>query len=88
MSDNPYDIPYGSHDAPASDGFAVTPHDSTNFTNNARALFVGVGGDVVVVTPAGTALTFKNVPDGTILPVAAKRVNSTSTTATDIIGLR
>jgi len=84
----PYQVPFGSGNSPASAGFAITPHDSTNFTNNARAIYVGVGGTVVLVDPQGTVLTFLNVPNGAVLPVACKRINSTSTTATNMIGLR
>lgn len=74
-------------DAPAVDAFAVTPHDSTNFTNNAQALYVGTGGDIVLETLYGNEITFANVPSGFILPIACVRVNSTSTTASDIVGL-
>lgn len=69
------------------DGFSITPSDSTNFTNVARAIYVGTGGNVVLVTQMGTVLTFANVPAGTTLGVRAKRVNSTSTTASNLIGL-
>jgi hypothetical protein len=78
---------YGRSSMPASDAFAVTPHDSTNFTTAARSLYVGVTGNVAVVTPAGTVVTFVGVPAGMILPVEAQRVNSTNTTATNIVGL-
>lgn len=78
---------YGRSNAPASDAFAVTPSDSVNFTNGARSLYVGVTGNVAVVTPAGTVVTFTAVPAGTVLPVEASRVNATGTTATSIVGL-
>lgn len=72
---------------PAQSYAAVTPHDSTNLTTNARSLYVGTGGNVVAVGLDDTAVTFSNVPDGTILPIACKRVNSTSTTASSIVAL-
>jgi len=72
---------------PAFDGFAVTPSDSVNFATDAKALYVGGAGNIVVVTPRGTVLTFVGVPVGAILPVCARRINSTNTTATNIIGL-
>lgn len=66
---------------------AVTPHDSTNF-DPCRALYVGGAGTVVVVfADTGDAITFVGVPAGAILPVQAKRVNSTNTTATNIVAL-
>jgi len=74
-------------DCPGMDMFAVTPSDATDFALSARGLYVGVGGTVVVVTLAGVAITFVNVASGQILPVACRRVNSTGTTATNIIGL-
>lgn len=73
-------------DAPAYGGFAVTTSDSVNFGFPARALYIGVSGDVVAVLLDGSALTFKSVPIG-ILPVRCSRVNATGTTATNIIGL-
>lgn len=73
--------------APALGAIAVTPSDSTNLTQQARALFIGTGGNVVLDTPTETTVTFKNVMSGQILPVAAVRVRSTNTTATDIVAL-
>lgn len=67
---------------------AVTKSDTVNIPRKAtRGLYVGVGGDVVVVFENGDAVTFKDVPAGEILPVEAVRVNSTNTTATDILAL-
>lgn len=71
----------------AYDGFAVTPHDSTNFTLAARALYVGSDGNIALVTLGGTVLTFTNCKAGTVLPIACTRVNSTGTTVTGILGL-
>jgi hypothetical protein len=70
----------------ADDAVAITPSDSTYFAT-ARGLYVGVGGNVVVITPGDVAITFKNVVSGAILPVMCQRVNSTNTTATDIVAL-
>ncbi len=67
---------------------AVTPHDSTNLTQASAALFVGVGGDVSVeMAESGSAIVFKNVPSGSFMPIQVDRVNSTSTTATNILAL-
>lgn len=71
---------------PMTGGFAITPSDSTNFTYIARGVYVGTGGNVVVVFMDDTSATFANVPSGAVLPVMAKRVNSTSTTASNLIG--
>lgn len=71
---------------PVTDGFAITPHDSTNFDRPTRGIYVGTTGNIVVVFNSGT-VTFSNVPAGVILPVRAIRVNSTNTTASDLVGL-
>lgn len=78
---------------PATDYFAITPSDTVNFTvadnktTIVRGIYVGTGGDVVAVRQDGTAVTFTGVPGGVILPIVAKRVNSTSTTASNLVGL-
>jgi len=77
-------------DIPARDAGAVTASDLTDFASYPRALFVGVGGDVSLVpvaSAADTGVVFKNVVSGTILPIQSRRVNSTGTTATDIVAL-
>jgi hypothetical protein len=71
----------------ATKGFSVTPSDSVNFTTEARALYVGGTGNVSLVTIEGDVLVFNSVPAGSILPVATRRVNSTNTTATNMLGI-
>jgi hypothetical protein len=76
---------------------AITPSDTANpltaLAGNKmfaiRAIYVGGAGDVAIKTPngGGTAVTFKAVPVGTILPVQAAFVMATNTTATLLIGL-
>lgn len=65
---------------------AVTPSDTTIV--GALALFVGTGGNVSVKANASaTAVVFKNVPSGAILPISAWIVMATGTTATDIVAI-
>lgn len=75
---------------PARRAVAVTPHDDNDLGTYAKALFVGVGGDVVAI-PVGNGdnepVTFKNCAAGSVLPVMVRRVKSTSTTATNILAL-
>jgi hypothetical protein len=74
--------------SPAQRFAAVTPHASTNIASGpARALFVGVGGDLVAVALDDVAVGFKNIASGAVLPLAVKRVNAANTTATDIVAL-
>jgi len=70
-----------------SKAVAITPSDVTNFTDGAcHAIYVGGAGAVVAIV-AGVAITFAAVPVGTVLRVRATRVNSTSTTATNLVAL-
>ena len=72
---------------PAVNAAAVTPSDTVNFARVANSIYVGGTGDVVVVFSGGGTITFVGVPAGMILPVQAKRINSTSTTATSMVAL-
>lgn len=70
----------------AREYFAITPDDNADLSEVPRAIYVGTGGNLSVVGPGGNVL-FKNVPSGTILPVATTRVRATTTTAADLVGL-
>ena len=66
---------------------AVTPSDSAanNFPEPCT-VYVGGAGDVVVLPWGSDAVvTFVGMPAGSVVPVRVKRVNSTSTTATDMV---
>ena len=65
---------------------AVTPSDSVNLTGTTRGVYVGGTGNVTAVINS-TAITFTAVPVGTILPIAATRINATGTTATNMVAL-
>ncbi len=81
MSANEPTRPSGSFEA-------VTASNSTNFVKGVcRGIYVGTTGNVVVVAPDDTTATFIAVPAGAVLPVQAKRVNSTSTTASNMVAL-
>ena len=71
---------------PARRWVAVTPSDTTHL-GNVRSIYVGGAGDVNVEDETGNAEVFVGVQAGTTLPVEAKRVYATSTTATSIIAL-
>lgn len=69
---------------------AVTPHDSDDITGAPyKALYVGVGGDVKVdMNDSGSAIVFKNLASGQILPIVFNQVYDTGTTATNLVALR
>lgn len=71
---------------PASTLFAVTKSDSTTFLPHVRQVYVGTAGDVSVVTSDNVTVVFKAVAAGcTIGPFFIKKINSTGTTAADMV---
>lgn len=72
--------------APARHAAAVTPSDTTTLTTVARSLYIGTAGNISLLTADGDTVTFTSVPVG-ILPVMVQRVNSTLTTAQNIVAL-
>ncbi len=70
-------------------GIAVSKSDSNTSGNVFMGLWVGTRGDLAIDpldSPTG-AVTLQDVPSGTLVNIAVKRVLSTGTTASGIIGL-
>lgn len=72
---------------PGQDGYEITITDVTAFASPFRALYIGGAGNVALITFKGTSLTFNGLIAGSILPMGGQRVNSTNTTATNLIGI-
>ena len=85
-----YGKEYGVLDSVCFDGFAITPNDSTVFSQPTRGIYVGGSGNITLqmvgYDNSNTILTFTNVFAGTVLPLRVQRVYTTST-ATNLIGL-
>ena len=74
--------------APCPHHADVTPHDTNELAHATRLLYVGSDGlNVKVQTIHGEDVTYKLVPAGTFIPVEAKKVYATGTTATDIVAM-
>jgi hypothetical protein len=74
--------------APATRCVGVTPHDATPLADIPKALYVGTGGTIVLQASGGGGdAIFANVPDGSILPVRARFVRASGTTASGIVAL-
>lgn len=71
---------------PAKGGFAVSPHDTNLLSKVTRAIFVGGAGNLHVIMQDGSEVTVTGVVAGSLLPIRVKKVFSTSTTATNIVG--
>tara|TARA_R100000951_G_scaffold63498_1_gene53313 strand:+ start:1551 stop:1817 length:267 start_codon:yes stop_codon:yes gene_type:complete len=61
--------------------------DSNGRGNNGCVLYVGIGGDLRVLTAGGDDVVFTGFPDGGFLPVNVVRVFATNTTASNIVAL-
>lgn len=67
---------------------SVTPNDSTPLAKLPKALYVGGAGNLsIIAVDDSSAVTLSNVPAGSIIPVRARIVRATGTTATGIIAL-
>ena len=76
----------------AHNAVAVVPSDTNAIRLKGRdtrgcVIYCGVTGDIAVETTGGETVTFKNVPQGMVLPVQVTKVLATGTTATDLISL-
>ena len=71
---------------------AITPSDTVNFVQQGvtdlltSGIYVGGAGVVAVVFQDGSVVNFTCIA-GQILPVRAKRINSTNTTGTLLVAL-
>jgi hypothetical protein len=72
---------------PATGGFAITPNNSTDLARVTRGIYVGGTGNLNVDMADGTTVLFTDLVAGVVHPLAVKRVRSTSTTATSIVGI-
>jgi hypothetical protein len=69
-------------------GAAITASDTlADPAGPFAGVFTGAGGTIKLTNVRGQTLTFTNLPAGIILPVATQRVWSSTTTATNVLGL-
>jgi hypothetical protein len=79
--------PLAAHIAPATRAEAVSKSDTADLTCVSRGIYVGGTGDVAAVMMSGDVVTFVAVPAGTLLPIRCRRINSTNTTATNMVAI-
>jgi len=72
---------------PGDSHVAITPNDNTDIDINVRSLKIGSGGNIAIRDENGVDITYP-VVSGEVFPFAPKRVLSTGTTATNIVGWR
>lgn len=67
---------------------AITPSDTVDLPGLTEALWIGATGDIAVVMANNVMpVVIAAVPAGSWLPLTARRINATGTTATGIVGL-
>jgi hypothetical protein len=67
----------------------ITTSDTVDFPEGlTAAVWVGGAGNVAAVMQNGVVGTFTGVTAGAVLPIAARRINATGTTATNLVALR
>jgi len=70
----------------ATQAVSVTPSDTVNLDDAAPLFWIGVTGNVSLVTRDGGTVIYKNVPVGYLFQ-AARRINATGTTASEILAV-
>lgn len=86
--------PFAAHvkdlNSPALKHVAITPHVSDFLDTPVRRIWVGTGGNLILIDVTGTALEYKNIPSGVWLGdfsgIFAVRPGS-GTSAADLVGL-
>ena len=80
---NPFENRVSSLSGPATDILPITPDDMALLPEVAIALYVETGGTLSFVTVRGQSRSV-SVSDNSILPVGARQVNATGTSAAGI----
>ena len=77
-----------SYTDPSRFAVAITPSDSAEINGGqlTRGIYVGTAGNIVAVI-GDNPITFVGAVAGSVLPIRCSRVNSTSTTASDLVAL-
>ncbi|QQR35429.1 hypothetical protein JI749_13850 [Devosia oryziradicis] len=74
-------------ESPAAHGFAITPSDGADLADVTRAIYVGGSGSLSLTLLSGANVTLTGVAGGTLLPLRARAIKATGTTATSLVGL-
>ena len=71
---------------PISTCFTIAKSDTTELPDNFIGFYVGGAGNVTIMTTTGQTVLFTAPPVGFILAIRARRIMSTGTTATALVG--
>lgn len=74
-------------ESPAANASTIAPSDFTDLPDATRAIYVGTGGALSVELVSGDVIDLSNVQTGMIYPLRVRKVRSSGTTATGLVGL-
>lgn len=84
---DPYRGTGDSVSAPAARCAVIAPNDLTDLPFSTKGIYVGTTGDIsLILVGDANAVLFKSVPVG-ILPVRARRVMNSGTSASNLVAL-
>ena len=72
---------------PGRNAVVITESDTVDLAQPSRAIWVGGSGNIAVEMLDGGTVVFVGVVAGSLLPLQVTRVNSTDTTATDMVSV-
>lgn len=73
--------------SPCDNAAIITPNNDTDLIYVTRAVWVGGAGTINVTLAGGQTVLFSGIVAGTLLPLRITRVLSSSTSATDLVGI-
>jgi hypothetical protein len=76
-----------TQESPASTAGDIVPLDGVPLEALPRGVYIGGDGDLNCQLEGGNSVTFVGLKAGTILPIRPVIVNSTGTTASQLVGL-
>lgn len=88
MAKDEFEAAIDTAGAAARGTMPVTPSDDAPLRLLPKAIYVGTGGDLVMRGPKDeAAATWRNVPDGALIPFRPAQIMATGTTAADMLAL-
>lgn len=88
MIPDPFNDRADNVSAPATAAVPITPSDSAPLATVPKAIYVGTGCDIVTRGKADVAdRTWRNLPNGALIPFRAAYVRAAGTTAADLLAL-
>ena len=88
---DPYGGSYSGVADPGERAVVIVPSDTVDFVLTPKAIYVGTGGDIAMIGDnedvGATAIVWKNVPAGAVVPFRPRQILETGTTAADMLAI-